>query len=79
MVLGYLFGIILGSGTATTIELGGVEHLPTATFGVEDRLEPGHRVALDWLAFSKEVLPNALPLTPEERSSINEFFWSHFK
>jgi hypothetical protein len=79
MVLGYLFANILGYGTATTIELGGVEQLPTATFEVEDRLEPSHRVALDWLAFTKEVLPNARPLTPEERSSINEFFWSHFK
>jgi hypothetical protein len=28
---------------------------------------------------AKEVLPSATPLTPEERISINEYFWSHFK
>jgi hypothetical protein len=34
--------------------------------------------ALDWMSLAKEALPNAMPLT-EERVSINEFFWSHFK
>jgi hypothetical protein len=34
---------------------------------------------LDLMRLAKETLPNATPLTPEERGSINEFFWSHFK
>jgi hypothetical protein len=34
---------------------------------------------LDLTRLAKETLPNATPLTPEERASINEFFWSHFK
>ncbi len=34
---------------------------------------------LDWIRLAKEALPNATPLTPGERVSINEFFWSHFK
>jgi hypothetical protein len=29
---------------------------------------------LDWMRLAKETLPNATPLTPEERVSINEFF-----
>jgi hypothetical protein len=35
--------------------------------------------ARDFMRLAKETLPNATPLTPEERVSINEFFWSHFK
>ena len=34
---------------------------------------------LDWMRLARETLPNATHLTPEERASINEFFWSHFK
>jgi hypothetical protein len=34
---------------------------------------------LDLMRLAKETLPDAAPLTPEERASINEFFWSHFK
>ena len=34
---------------------------------------------LDLMRLAKETLPNATPLTPEERVSINECFWSHFK
>jgi hypothetical protein len=34
---------------------------------------------LDLMRLVKETLPNATPLTPEERVSTNEFFWSHFK
>ena len=34
---------------------------------------------LGLMRLAKETLPNATPLTPEERVSINEFFWSHFK
>jgi hypothetical protein len=35
-------------------------------------------ILLDLMRLAKETLPNAAPLTPEERVSINEFFWSHF-
>ncbi len=34
---------------------------------------------LDLMRLTKETLPNATLITPEERVSINEFFWSHFK
>ena len=34
---------------------------------------------LDLMRLAKEVLPTAKPLMAEERVSINEFFWSHFK
>jgi len=37
------------------------------------------RTPLDLMRLAKETLPNATPLTPEERVSINEVFWSHFK
>ena len=40
---------------------------------------PIQRTAIDWVMLAKETLPNATPLTPEERISINEYFWSHFK
>jgi hypothetical protein len=29
---------------------------------------------LDWIRLANETLPNATPLTPAERVSINEFF-----
>jgi hypothetical protein len=34
---------------------------------------------LDLMRLAKETFPNATPLTRDERVSINEFFWSHFK
>jgi hypothetical protein len=40
---------------------------------------PNQSAPLDWMRLAKQTLPNAMPLTPEERVSINEFFWSHFK
>lgn len=40
---------------------------------------PVQGTALDWVMLAKEGLPNATPLTPEERSSINEYFWSQFE
>jgi hypothetical protein len=67
------------SNTAISVVNRGVERQPTATFEVESPLDLAHQAALDWLALSKDVLPNASPLTPEERASINEFFWSHFE
>lgn len=38
-----------------------------------------HQNALDWIELSREVLKDSVPLTPEERASINDFFWSHFE
>lgn len=37
------------------------------------------RTALEWVMLAKGALPNATPLASEERISINEYFWSHFK
>jgi hypothetical protein len=62
--------------TAVSIVIDGSGHQPTATFAAaEDAF--GYS-AFDWLDLAKAVLPDAEPLTPDERSSINEFFWSHF-
>jgi hypothetical protein len=79
LVFAYLVGSLVGHGTATTISIGGVEQRPTATFDLEAQIKSDHGLALDWLAFSKAVLPSARPLTPDERASVNEFFWSHFE
>ncbi len=40
---------------------------------------PIQSTAFDWMKLAEESLSNATPLTPEERVSINEFFWSNFK
>jgi hypothetical protein len=45
----------------------------------EDSLRERLNESLNWLDLSEAVLPNAQSLAPEERASINEFFWSHFK
>lgn len=50
---------------------------PTQT--APQTISPNHGVALDLLALGKVALPNARSLSPEERSSINEFFLSHFQ
>jgi hypothetical protein len=34
--------------------------------------------SMDWLALGQTVIPSARPMTPEERSAVNEFFWSQF-
>lgn len=46
---------------------------------IYDRRFANQSIPLDWMRLAKDILPNATPLTPEERVSINEFFWSHFK
>ncbi len=46
---------------------------------IDGRRLPNQSTPFDWMWLAKETLPNATPLTPEERFSINEFFWSHFK
>ena len=48
------------------------------TFTVDVERSSPHETALDWLSLSREVLPEAHPMTADERTSINEFFWSHF-
>jgi hypothetical protein len=72
-----------GSGyrqsTATSVIYEGCESLPLKAMELEALTVEGHSAALDWIMLAKESLPNATPLTSEERSSINEFFWSHFK
>ena len=71
-----------GSGyrqsTATTVIYEGRESLPLKAMEL-DALSMGHGAALDWLMLAKETLPNITSLTSEERGSINDFFWSHFK
>jgi hypothetical protein len=72
-----------GSGyrqsTATSVVYEGSEILPLKASELEGLLLESHSAALDWISLAKEALPNVTPLTSEERSSINEFFWSQFK
>ena len=72
-----------GSGyrqsTATSVVYEGREVLTLKASELEALSIESHSAALDWVLLAKEALPNVTPLTSEERSSINEFFWSHFK
>ena len=65
--------------TVISIIYEGRESLPLEATELEELSVPTQNAALDWMMLAKETLPNATPLTPEERVSINEFFWSHFK
>jgi len=65
--------------TVTSVVYRGVESLPLEATELEALSFPTQSAALDWMMLAKEALPNTTPLTPEERVSINEFFWSHFK
>lgn len=65
-------------GTAASIKIESHELQPTMTFAVGAEKISSHEAALDWMSLSSEVLPDARPMTADERSSINEFFWSHF-
>jgi hypothetical protein len=65
--------------TITSVTYKGVESLPLEATGLEILSVPTQSAALDWMMLAKEALPGASPLTPDERLSINEFFWSHFK
>lgn len=74
--LGYAHANTFTSPTAVSILIDGSSQQPTATFAT---VEPDSiHFALDWLDLSRHLLPNVERLTPDERSSINEFFWSHF-
>ena len=66
------------AGTASSIKIESREDQPTMTFAVGAEKSSPHETALDWLSLSREVLPDAQPMTDDERSSINDFFWSHF-
>jgi len=72
-----------GSGyrqsTATSVIYQGRESLTLKAVELAALSIEAHSAALDWMMLAKEVLPNATSLTSEERGSINEFFWSHFK
>jgi hypothetical protein len=57
----------------------GRESVPVEATELKELCLPSESGALDWMLLAKEGLPNATPLTPEERVSINDFFWSHFK
>ncbi len=65
--------------TVTSVIYEGRESLPLRATVLEELSLQSQSAALDWMMLAKDTLPNAAPLTPEERVSINEFFWSHFK
>jgi hypothetical protein len=65
--------------TVMSVIYEGRESMPLEATELEEVSFPSETAALDWIALGKETLPHATPLTPEERVSINEFFWSHFK
>ena len=72
-----------GSGyrqsTAMSVVYEGREVLPLKASELEALSIESHSAALDWMLLAKEALPNVSPLSSEERSSIDDFFWSHFK
>jgi hypothetical protein len=74
--LGYTHANKFTVPTAVSIVIDSSSQQPTATFAAAEN--DSIHDALDWLNLSSYVLPHAKPLTPDERSSINEFFWSHF-
>lgn len=65
--------------TVTSVVYKGQKSLPLRATELEELSLLIQSAALDWMMLAKEALPNATPLMPEERVSINEFFWSHFK
>jgi len=74
--LGYTHANTFTAPTAVSILIDGSSQQPTAMFAAVE--SDSIHAALDWLDLSKHVLPDAKPLTADERLSINEFFWSHF-
>ena len=67
------------SPTAVTICYQHRANLPLEVYDPTPDSENGCGAALDWIALGKEALPNARSLSPAERSSVNEFFLSHFQ
>jgi hypothetical protein len=68
----------LRPSTAVSVVYEHRAHTPVAAFVSLNATASQHTDALDWLTLGAEAIPNAQPLTPDERASINEFFWSHF-
>lgn len=65
-------------GTATTLGYT-VDATTPIQSNIESRIfEERQNQALDWIALAEEALPEARPMTSEERKSINAFFFSHF-
>jgi len=73
------FGGVYRQTTVVSVIYEGRESVPLEAAELKELSLPSQSAALDWMSLAKETLPNATPLTPEERASINEFFWSHFK
>ncbi|MBA3754517.1 MAG: hypothetical protein H0X01_10365 [Nitrospira sp.] len=74
--LAYVQPMTFDRTTAMSIVIEGSEQRPTAMFNSQQATSA--TMPLDWLEFAISTLPNAQPLTPAERSSVNEFFWSQF-
>jgi len=56
-----------------------LKHLRAELGSIYGRRFTNQSIRLDLMRLAKETLPNGTPLTPEERVSVNEFFWFHFK
>jgi len=56
-----------------------LKHLRAELESIYGRRFTNQSTSLDLMRLATEALPNATPLTPEERVSVNEFFWFHFK
>jgi hypothetical protein len=46
---------------------------------IYSRRSANQSTPLDLIRLAKETLPDATPLKPEERVSINKCFWSHYQ
>ena len=53
--------------------------LPVEMFDIGATQTSRHVNSLDWISLSRTAMPNARPMTTEERQSVNRFFWSHFE
>jgi len=65
--------------TAASVVYEGRESTPVEATELDELSSSNLSGGLDWMLLAKQALPNAVPLTPDERASINEFFWSHFQ
>ena len=75
--LAYVQPMTLDYRTAVSLFLEACEHRSTAVFNAQQTNSAA--TALAWLAFAADALPNAQPLSCEERASVSAFFWSHFQ
>jgi len=65
--------------TASSVVYRGQKSMPLRATELDELSFSSQNAALEWMMLAKDALPDATPLTPDERVSINEFFWSHFK